>query len=360
MAALKVDMTKEGKRRYRVRVRCNGQYASATRGTKKEARRWADRVERQFCLNRLSPLGQSEILTIGELIDKYDRQVMPWKKPQTQRQQRQQLDWWRKFLGNQALLIDIDAPAVSLAKEVLLPRSAKTINRYLAALSHVFTKGVKEWRCVEVNPVLSVERLPEGQARTRWLRAAERKSLLFACRSSQNKFIYPVVIIGLSTGARLSEIRFMRWDAVDLYRTMKVDGRTVEVGRYYLEKTKTDEARALVFHGEALKLLRKLHRNRTPGNPWCFPSDREAHKPIDFRYAWEQARLLACLENFCFHDLRHSAASYLGEQGASLAEIGYILGHKNQATTKKYTHFTNSSTEHLITRMNQSVFGRLS
>ncbi len=359
MAALKIDMTKEGKKRYRIRVRCNGQYASATRRTKKEAQRWADKKEREFCLNRLTPIGQSEVLTIGELIDKYERQVMQWKKPHTQRQQRQQLEWWRSFLGDKTPLIDINSPMISMAKEKLQPRSAKTINRYLAALSHIFTKGVKEWRCVEMNPVLSVERLREGQARTRWLRPDERKHLLFACRSSQNRFIYPVVVIGLSTGARLSEIRFMRWDSMDLYRTMKIDGRTVEIGRYYIEKTKTDEARALVFHGEALKLLRKLHRNRTPGNPWCFPSDREAHQPIDFRYAWEQAREKARLENFCFHDLRHSAASYLGEQGASLAEIGYILGHKNQATTKKYTHFTNSSTEHLVTRMNQSVFGRV-
>lgn len=356
MAAIRRDVLKSGKVRYRVRVRVAGRYRSSSRPNKAEARRWADQTEREFCLNRLSPLGQSEIVTVGELLTKYERQQLRYKKPHTQAQQLQQLQWWRKYLGPDRPLVQVTAPMISAAKEELEPRSPKTINRYLAALSHVFTKAVKEWRCCELNPALAVERLPEGQGRTRWLRSDERKRLLAACEASSNKALLAVVVVALSTGARKEEIRRMRWDRLDLWRTMTVDGRPVQIGRYFLEETKTDEARALIFYGEALALLRGLHRQRLPGAVWCFPSEREPYKPVDFRYAWEQALEAADIADFCFHDLRHSAASYLGEQGASLAQIGAILGHKNPATTKKYTHFTNSGMEHLVARMNGAIF----
>jgi len=356
MAAIRRDVLKSGKVRYRVRVRVNGGYRSATLPTVAEARRFAARAERELTLNRLTPLGQSEIVTFGDLVTKYRRQVMRFKKWHTQQQQDQQLDWWLAYFGTDAPLVKITAPLISDAKEDLLPRSAATINRYLAVLSHLFTKAVKEWRCVESNPVLAVERLPEGKPRTRWLRVDERRRLMYACATSSCRLLYTIVAVALSTGARKNEIRTMRWEMMDLFRTMKVGGRPVEVGRYYLDETKTDEDRALILFGEALDLLRALYRDRRPGSRYCFPSSRDHHQPIDFRYPWERACEKAELENFCFHDLRHSAASYLGEQGASLAQIGAILGHKNQATTKRYTHFTSSGTEHLVARMNGAIF----
>jgi integrase len=359
MAAIRRDVLKNGKSRYRVRVRVNGGYRSATKPNRAEARRWADATERELTLNRLSPLGQSEILTFGDLVDKYRRQVLPYKKWRTQRQQEQQLRWWVEYLGADRPLVRISPPVISDAKEALLPLSPGTVNRYLAILSHLFAQAVKEWRCVDSNPVASVGRLPEPRGRTRWLKSDERRRLMDACNATDNRFLGTIVTLGLATGARSSEIRRMRWDMLDLFRSMMVDGRQVEVGRYYLEETKTDEARALIIFGEALQLMRRLYRERRPGSVWCFPSSRETHQPIDFRYAWEQALIASRVENFCFHDLRHSAASYLGEQGASLAQIGAILGHKTANTTKRYTHFTSSGTEHLVAKMNGSIFGRV-
>jgi integrase len=361
MAAIRVDRLQSGKRRHRVRVRMAGRYWSGSFPTRKEAQRQAAAMERQFCLHRLTPLGQSEILTLGELVEKYRRQVLPYKKWRTQQQQGQQLDWWLWFLGTEAPLANLTPDVLSLAKEELAPRSAKTINRYLAVLSHVFSRAVKEWRCMELNPLSAVSRLPEGEGRTRWLNVEERRRLLLACRQSNNPVLATIVVCGLSTGARRSELQRMEWTRLDLWRTATVDGQTVEIGRYFLEseESKTDTARVLIFFGEALRLLRVLQRRRRPGVRWVFPSPRDACRPHDFRYSWEQALERAQIENFCFHDLRHSAASYLGQQGASLPQIGTILGHKNVATTKKYTHFTSAGTEPLLAGMSQSIFGRV-
>jgi integrase len=48
----------------------------------------------------------------------------------------------------------------------------------------------------------------------------------------------------------------------------------------------------------------------------------------------------ADITNFRFHDLRHSAASYLAMGGASLIEIADVLGHKNLETTRRYAHLS--------------------
>ena len=360
MASMRRAVLQNGQVRYRVRVRTNGGYRHGTFPTKAEASRWAAKTERECTLSRRSPLGQSEIVTVAELFDRYRRQVLRHKRWHTQRQQGQQLDWWERFLGAQTPLVAVSAERVSAAKDALIDYAPGTVNRYLAVLSHVCGQAVREWRCMEINPVSSVKRLREGKGRTRWLRADERKRLLCACATSPNRMLYALVVLALSTGARKDEIRTLRWDQVDLWRSISIDGRQVEIGRAFLEaqQTKTEEARALIFYGEALQLMRKLHRERRPGAAWVFPSPRDAHRPIDFRTAWERALEKADISNFCFHDLRHSAASYLGEQGASLAQIGAILGHKSAATTKKYTHFTSSGTEHLVARMNGAVFGR--
>lgn len=358
MASTKRAVLKSGAVRYRVRVRTNGRYRHGTFPTKVEASRWASAAERECTLSRRSPLGQSEVLTVADLIERYRRQVLRHKKWHTQRQQEQQLRWWEKYLGAETRLAQVTPERISDAKDELADCAPSTVNRYLAVLSHVMVQAVQEWRCIDANPVAKVKRLRESKGRTRWLRPEERRRLLCACSTSPNRMLYTLVVLALSTGGRKEEIRAMRWDQVDLWRSVTIDGRTTEIGRVFLEETKTDESRAIILYGEALQLMRRRHRERQPGAAWCFPSPQDAQRPVDFRTAWERALEKADIENFCFHDLRHSAASYLGEQGASLAQIGAILGHKSAATTKKYTHFTSSGTEHLVARMNGALFGR--
>ena len=345
MASIHKVMLQSNKVRYRIRVRTCGRSASATMPNRAEARRWAAEKERQFTLCRLSPLGRSEVVTVGQVIDRYVREVLRYKKLNTRRQQEQQLEWWKWLLGEDTALVDVTTPVVALAKERLLPRAPSTINRYLAVLSHVFTTAVKEWQLAEVNPVTNVVKLPEGRERTRVLSRDEREKLLFACSTSGNRYLYTIVVLALSTGARKTELRTIRPAQVN-----------IGANRIYLEETKTDEARALVLYGEALRVMTKVMDELPAGARYCFPSPFDRHRPVDFRTAWETAVEKAGLHNFCFHDLRHTEASYLGGQGASLAQIGAILGHSSAKTTKKYTHFTNSGVEHLVEKMNRSVF----
>jgi len=59
------------------------------------------------------------------------------------------------------------------------------------------------------------------------------------------------------------------------------------------------------------------------------------------------------ITDFRFHDLRHSAASYLVMNGASLAGIAEVLGHKTLQMVKRYTHLSEAHTASVVEKMNK-------
>jgi Site-specific recombinase XerD len=332
----------KGKTRYRVRVRLNGHNASSTHRSRKEAERWAVKEERRALLSKLSPEARAGSRTMGELIDKYLKEVLPHKARNTQLTQTRQLAFWRG-LFEKMTIAEVRTPHIAQAKEILQPRGNSTINAYLSALAHVYTMAIKEWEWCELNPVKNVWRLPQPKARTRFLSAAERARVLFYCRVSSCPSLYPIVVVTLSTGPRKSEIR-----------TMRFSDYNPQLHEVYLEETKNGERRRVPLFGLARELMAELYANRKPGQIYFFPSPYDPRRPIDFRYSWEKALEQAQIENFCFHDLRHSAASYLAWQGATLQDIQEVLGHKDIGTTRKYTHLTRSRTDALLRNMNNA------
>ena len=87
-----------------------------------------------------------------------------------------------------------------------------------------------------------------------------------------------------------------------------------------------------------------------------FP-DSTGRRPQGIREAFEGAVKRAGIVDFRFHDLRHSAASYLAMNGASLMEIAEVLGHKTLAMVKRYAHLSEAHTQGVVERMTRAVFG---
>jgi len=69
-----------------------------------------------------------------------------------------------------------------------------------------------------------------------------------------------------------------------------------------------------------------------------FPSTRAPGKAFEFRKHWDKAVSDAGIADFRFHDLRHTCASYLAQNGATLLQIAEVLGHKQLEVTKRYSH----------------------
>jgi integrase len=226
------------------------------------------------------------------------------------------------------------------------PRSPATVVRYLAALSHALTVAVKEWGWLEANPLAKVSKPKEPRGRVRYLADDERERLLNACRESANPFLYTAVVLALSTGARRTEIWSLRWPDVDLQR-----------GVITLHETKNGERRVLPLVGHAHEQVKEHARVPRLDTDLLFPSRRDPKQPIDLRKPWETALQKAGIADFRWHDLRHCCASYLAMNGATLAEIAEVLGHKTLQMVRRYAHLSEAHTARVVAAMNAKIFG---
>jgi integrase len=275
---------------------------------------------------------------------------MPNKSPKARKMQTAQLHYWVSCFGKLALS-EISPALIGEERDKLSRQThyrhttycKTTINRYLAILSHVFSVAVRDWYWLEENPVLKVRKAKEDNGRVRFLSDTEREALLSACRASPNQHLYPAVILALSTGMRQMEILSLTWADVDLAR-----------GRIILQETKNGDRRSVPLVGHAREIIMALGKVRRIDTRMIFPSRNNT--PASLRKPWEKALAVAGVENFRFHDLRHTAASYLAMNGASLLEIAEILGHKTLQMVKRYAHLADSHTAQVVERMNQAVF----
>lgn len=350
MATITERRTERGKRHYQVKVRLKGYPPqAATFRRKKEAERWAQATEAALRERRYFKTAESERRTVGELITRYMREILPTKR--SARSQRAQLLWWQRELGA-LTLADLTPAMIAGCRDRLAhgetPSGKKatpaTQVRYLAALSHAFTVAVREWGWLEDNPVQKVRRPTEPRGRVRFLSEEERTALLAACKRDRNPLLYPLVVLALATGARLGELLSLRWSDVDLTR-----------GVAGLARTKNGEPRTLPLAGHALAVLKARAVERPSDTSFVFPSEH-GRSPATLRKPWERALAAAEIENFRFHDLRHTAASYLAMTGATPTDIAAVLGHKTLAMVKRYAHLSDQHVSLVVARMNESIF----
>jgi len=352
MASIKKRKDKEGKTHYQVHVRLKGQdpqYATFDRLT--DAKKWAQDTEVAIREGRHFKTSEAKKHSLAKMIDRYIENVMP-TKPECMQGQAAQLLWWKKQIGSK-LLADVTPSLVAEQRDKLLKentkrgrlRSPSTVVRYMAVLSHAFTVAVKEWGWLQDSPTRKVTKPKEPRGRVRFLSDEERISLLKACKQSPNPYLYPVVVVALSTGMRQAEIMNLKWSDVDLRK-----------GRIVLHKTKNGDIRVVPVAGLALQTLKELDKVRRIDTMLLFPG-HDPKKPIDLRFPWENVLKVAEINDFRFHDLRHSAASYLAMNGASLTEIAEVLGHRTFAMVKRYSHLSESHTAGVVARMNERIFG---
>ena len=337
---------------YRVKVRLKGYPVQTTTFERlTDAKKWIASTESAIREGRHFKTSESKKRTLKELIDRYIKEILP-QKPRSLIDQKTQLNWWKNEIGSY-LLADITPSLLTEYRGKLTTetgirkkiRTSSTANRYCAALSHCFTIAVKEWEWMQENPMLKISKLKEPRGRTRFLDDEERERLLRVCSESQSPFLYLLVILALSTGARKMEILSLKWQDVDLQR-----------GLIILHDTKNGDKRSLPLVSTAKELMKEHFKNRNENSDLVFPA-KSLKDPIDIRTPFETALKKAKIEDFKWHDLRHSAASYLAMNGASLAEIAAVLGHKTLSMVKRYSHLSDSHTAGVVEKMNNKIFG---
>lgn len=165
-----------------------------------------------------------------------------------------------------------------------------------------------------------------------------------ACKKSGNQYLYFIVVLALSTGARKGEILNLKWENISFERQVIT-----------LEETKNGERRVLPLQGYAYDLMCEFFKHRNIVSDYLFPG-QSALYPVDIKKSWENAIKIANLTDFRFHDLRHSAASYLAMDGASITDIAEVLGHKTLQMVKRYSHLSEAHTKKVVASMNNKIF----
>jgi len=142
---------------------------------------------------------------------------------------------------------------------------------------------------------------------------------LLAC-SDRPVWLKPVVIFALHTGMRRGEILSLKWTDVDFTRKL-----------VRVLKSKNGEKRSVPMSNTVYGLLRGQNIRDISGRVF----------PVSFRclrQGFEKACSRAGLDNFTFHDLRHTFATRLVQNGVDLYKVKELLGHKTIAMTMRYSH----------------------
>lgn len=237
------------------------------------------------------------------------------------------LCWWSlKYGGLRSL--ELNVVTLREARDALFKgRGPATVNRYLSAM-----RSCWNWaRSAGLVPRdhLWPERLmlSEPKGRTRFLADEELASLLKAAKT-HSALMHAAIVVSIATGVRQGELLRLDWADIDLARQTL----TIRV-------TKNDEPRAVYLPAPAADALRALKAGKVRAlGPVFILEDGTRLKKSTLEARWKLVRSTAGLSDFRWHDLRHSCASFLAQQGATLMQIGAQLGHKSPAITQRYSH----------------------
>lgn len=214
-----------------------------------------------------------------------------------------------------------------------------TINRLLASIKHMITKAV-EWEMVEEEALRRVRRvklLEENNRRLRYLSKEECEALI----NVSSNHLRPIIIMALNTGMRRGEILNLQWTNVDLKH-----------GFILLDKTKNGDRREIPINETLRRTLKTLPRRLDVSylfyNENTVKDDKTSEDTVqvkpygDIGTAFTKACKKAGVNDFHFHDLRHTFASHLIMAGVDITTVKELLGHKTLTMTLRYAHLAPS------------------
>lgn len=371
MARIKTRTAKDGTSRYTAEVRLKGfpaQAATFIRLT--DAKKWIQSTEAAIREGRHFKTREAKRHTFADAIDKYEANILPVRfSTKEQRNRRPILTWWRESIGH-CLLSDLTPAIFADCRDQLIKKpsktrknktlSADTIKRYFLTANTVLKACVNDWAWLEQSPLrdgrVELPSLPAG--RVRFLDDGERTRLLEACKNSEQEWLYLGVILAISTGMRQGELMNLYWKAPSIPPTETAWGVVyLDQNAIILHDTKNGSKRRVPLASLALILLNEHAKVRRLDTRLLFPSPVDPQKPLNFKRSWATALKHAEIENFKWHDLRHCTASYLAMNGASLAEIAEVLGHKTLQMVKRYAHLSDGHVSSVVESMNNKLFG---
>lgn len=217
-------------------------------------------------------------------------------------------------------------------KEVALA----TVNRELAGIKHIFSWAVQKG-AMEKNPLQRLKQEKEDNVRDEILEPAQ----FDVFQQYSPDYLRPINLVAYQTGMRRGEILGLTWDRIDEKKGFI---------RLTAEDTKTDEGRIIPLSPELKATFAELRKTRALHEKHVFL--REGRSDADFRRAFATACQRAGIEDFHFHDFRHTAITNMRRAGIDPLTIMQISGHKTMECFTRYNSFREPDLSAAADRLN--------
>lgn len=291
--------------------------------TLQDAERWARQIETDMDKGAYTSAVLAERTTFKSIIERYMREVTPTMRSEHEDVIRLRAIC-RRPISSLNMLALTPSKIAEYRDERLKEVTAGTVIRELCYFSSIINHARREWGINIINPVALVRKPASPKGRTRILEADEKARLMRVLNEApKNNFSIwmPFIVeFALETAMRQAEICNLKWENVDLAK------RTA-----YLPISKNGESRYVPLSTTAIKILNCLPRS-IDGR--VFPVNRSTVSVTFTRNARK-----ANVQNFRFHDLRHTAITNMAGKLTNVIELSAVTGHKTLAMLKRYTHF---------------------
>ncbi|WP_319519006.1 site-specific integrase [uncultured Martelella sp.] len=301
--------------------------------SKADAEKWARDLEAQVDRFGAAPDTQLlEVTTLGNLLERYQREVSPTKRGAVQEVQR--IDVLRRHdLAYRTLIGLSQQDIASFRDERLASVAPSTVVRELAILSHVIEVAIRDWGYPLSRNVVKLVRRPViRNERSRRLKRDEEQRLLAGCDAGQIPFFKTLIIVAIETGMRRGELLGLQWDDISHNRRVIT-----------LHITKNGSGREVPLSQRAFDALMAWKAECDADQSAVFPTT-----PGALEQAWRRLLKRTGIDGLRFHDLRHEGVSRLFERGLNMIEVSSISGHKELRMLKRYTHL---SADDLVSRL---------
>lgn len=350
MASLYKRKNKNGTTVWRAVIRIKG-YPSVCNHfeRKQEAEDWAINIERQIKLGQFKFDQHNKIHTFGELVERYI-QDGALEHHRSGNDTRRHLAYWKERFNDYGL-IHITPELLGKERQVLadIPtlkgtkRTPSTINRYMASLSSLLTYAAQRLSWINENPALRLIKLKENPGRDRVLTEDEITRLLDSSRQSKSPYLYCIILLSLTTGARQGEILNLEWRHIDFENKIA-----------YIKESKNGRPRSIALCDPVIIELKQLYQMRDPLKPLVFAS-KTAFGRIDIKKAWQQALKRANITDCRAHDMRHTFCTYAAAKGASNLQLQTATGHRTLNMLLHYTHMDVAVTKQFSNQISDQI-----
>lgn len=289
---------------------------------------------------RVQKLGEKPAYTWDEAAYKF---LVETQHKASHKDDKNRLRWVQQFLRGKVLR-EIDRELIGSIGEIKAKEaSPSTANRILALIRSILRKAMLDWEWLDKVPRIRLYK--EAKRRVRWLTSEQVATLLKELAPHQRD----MVLFALATGLRQGNVLKLEWSQVDMVR---------HVCWIHADQAKARKAIHVPLNSVALAVLTQQdgkHPQRVftfRGNPVAWANTK----------SWQNALKRAGIEDFRWHDLRHTWASWLAQLGTPLNVLQELGGWESESMVRRYAHLAPAQliehSEKMVSMFNGTVMAQ--